>query len=252
MFAREEGRIRTGVVYDPESGTLSLRWESRGGRLYNVRSEADPSGALPIEWPVFDGNEDLPATPPENSVSFVLPADPQRLFVIEEFPAPPVSVFLDDFESGLGGWTIGSDAGPGTAWELGEPSNVGPAAAVSPANCFGTNLSSGYAVDASIWLRSPPIDLSTAGGATLSFSQFFDIEEGFDWGQVAVLDAADESEIALLGARVDGASSDWEVARHRFPASALGREVVIEFRLSTDDVENLAGWYIDDVEVTVP
>ncbi|NIP94133.1 MAG: hypothetical protein GWO24_12035, partial [Akkermansiaceae bacterium] len=52
------------------------------------------------------------------------------------------------------------------------PTGVGPNAAPSPDNCFATNIALDYAVDANIWLRSPPIDLTTAGGATLSYYQF--------------------------------------------------------------------------------
>ena len=36
------------------------------------------------------------------------------------------------------------------------------------------------------------------------------------------------------------------------PAEALGRNIKIEFRFVSDDIENFAGWYIDDIVVTVP
>ena len=55
-----------------------------------------------------------------------LPADSDRFFVIEEFNAPPVEVYSDNFEGGQGDWTIGSDGEDGTAWELGSPTVVGP------------------------------------------------------------------------------------------------------------------------------
>ena len=52
-------------------------------------------------------------------------------------------------------------------------------------NSFGTNLNSRYEINANVWLRSPVLDLSTASDATLVYSQFVDIEEGFDsWNSV--------------------------------------------------------------------
>ena len=36
------------------------------------------------------------------------------------------------------------------------------------------------------------------------------------------------------------------------PPEALGKTVKLEFRFHSDEIQNLAGWYIDDVEVTVP
>ena len=51
---------------------------------------------------------------------------------------------------------------------------------------------------------------------------------------------------------VGGSSAGWEEVSLSLPAAALGNTVRIEFRLDSDDVGNAAGWYIDDVEVTVP
>jgi hypothetical protein len=250
--------LRTEFSYHGATGMLTLAWESRDGSLYNVRSEADLSAGDPITWPIFGGNQDLVATPPENSVTFPLPADAARFFVVEEFPAPPVSVFSDDFESGQGTWTTGGDPGsnPFTNWEFGSPFNVGPASANSGANCFGTNLSANYTDEADIWLRSPAIDLTAAVGATLNFSHYVDIEESFDFGEVRLLDADDaNAELAILQMAIDGNNpAGWEPFSKAFPAAALGKNVVIEFRLVSDDFQdsNYAGWYIDDVVVTVP
>ncbi|NIP97749.1 MAG: hypothetical protein GWO24_31675 [Akkermansiaceae bacterium] len=172
--------------------------------------------------------------------------------MIEEFNAPPVTVLSDDFESGQGDWTTGSDEAGGTLWGLGSPTVTGPATAHSPDNCFGTNIDDNYEIDADIWLRSPPIDLTTAGGATLRFFEFKDIEEGFDSGRLAVLDADDDSELAVILEPIDGVTGDWSQVTRRLPPEALGKVVKLEFRFQSDDLQNFAGWYIDDVEVTVP
>jgi len=237
------------------NGGITLSWNSKDGKLYNLRSEADLSAGDPITWPIFDGNEDLVATPPENSVTFPLPADAERFFVVEEFPAPPVSVLSDDFENGVGEWTSGSDGRVGTDWQLGAPSLVGPVAANGGVNCFGTNLSSDYGFDANVWLRSPAIDLTNAAGATLCYSQYTDIEspnpDVFDFGSVSVIDAISNVVLAVIETDITG-FTDWEKVTRSIPAAALGNSIKIEFRLRSDGDFDFPGWYIDDVGVTVP
>ena len=246
--------ILTDVSSDSGAGTISFSWESKAGKLYNLRSEADPAliaAVEPLDWPISDGNFDIAATPPENTLTIPIPADLTRLFVIEGFPAPPVSIFSDDFEGGQGGWTTGTEGAVGTMWELGLP-GFGPEAANSPTSCFGTNLTALYAEDADVWLRSPPIDLTNTGGATLNYFEWRDIETAFDSGRVVVLDATDNSEIAEIENPIDGFSNGWENVSQQIPPAALGREIKIEFRFQSDDIANFPGWYIDDVLVTIP
>ena len=254
------------VTLDAETGNLSLSWDSQDGKLYNLRSETDPSSTTSIDWPIFDDGlpdpelrfQNIGATPPTNTLTIPLPPETIRLFVVEEFPAPPVTVFTDNFENGQGDWTTGGDDGsnPFTNWEFGSPTVVGPASANSGANCFGTNLSADYANLSDLWLRSPPIDLTAAAGATLNFSHYVDIEEGFDFGEVRLLDAdAALAELTVLEMTIDGNNpTGWEPFSKALPAAALGKNVVLEFRFDSDDISEptQAGWYIDDVVVTTP
>lgn len=242
----------TDIRYAADRNELDISWESKSGKLYNLRSVADPSTGPPLDWPVFSGNENLDATPPENTLSFPLPADPQRFFVVEEFNAPPVVLFSDDFEGGQGDWTTGVDGAAGTEWELGAPSGSGPAAANSGANAFGTNIGGDYESDANVWLRSPALDLTTAGAATLRYFQSRDIESMFDSGTVSILDAADDSLLVELAGGIDGTNLDWQEVSHVLPPAALGKTIKIEFRFESDDFGNFSGWYIDDVVVTIP
>jgi hypothetical protein len=257
-------RAPINVSHDPDSDTLRISWESKGGQLYNLRSEADPSMGEPIDWPIFEGNQDLVATPPINTVAFPLPITLNRFFVVEEFLAPPVTIFLESFDGGPTlptGWTSGTNTPPDTGttqWELGNPAGgalTGPTAAKSRPNCIGTNISADYGLSTDIWLRSPgTIDLTAATGATLHFQQFRDIEAAFDRGSVRVLLASDETQqlgVDLINP-TDGTIFDWKEISVELPPEALGEIIRLEFRFESDEVESFAGWYIDDVVVTVP
>ena len=159
-------------------------------------------------------------------------------------------LFSEDFDDVTGpsfptGWTIGannpSDAG-NTTWELGSPSSVGPSAANSPMNCIATNIDGDYGINTDIWVRTPSIDLTGDTEATLSFKEFKDIEASgadLDFGTIRILAANDLSELAVLEAEVDGASSGWESYGIELPPAAFSEAIVIEFRLRTDASDQL-------------
>ena len=237
---------------------LVFTWDSRSGKLYNLLSETDPS-TEPKTWPVWNNHSDMVATPDENMLTIPRPADEERYFVIEEIDAPPTTLYLEDFELGDAGWTTGGDPGddPGTAWALGTPSNVGPGGAASGDFCFGTNISEAYTDNALIWLRSSVIDLSGMGltEAFLSYAEAKDIEFGWDRGSIAVLDAADDTEIAVLVTDIDDTDLEWKVAPRipvALPPEALTAPFKLEFRFESDieTIDPQAGWYIDDVRIT--
>ena len=242
------------VTHLSSSNELEIGWDSRAGLLYNLRSKVDPSAGLPGSWPLFGEFENIAATPPRNTVTFPLPPGKKRFFVVEEFLPPPVTVYRDDFESAVSNWETGSEEDDGTLWELGAPNHIfGPLAAHGGVNCWGTNLTADYASNAVVFLKSPPIDLTSAGAqATLKFFQFVEIENPTDKGLVRVLDAADGSVLGLLQDDINGLGVDWQETSLLFPPAALGKVVRLEFRFQSDAVGEFAGWYVDDLEVTVP
>lgn len=231
---------------------LAFSWDSQPGMLYNLRSSTDLSSD-PATWEVVavEGSPDIASTPPRNMLSITRPGDPVRFYQVEEFPLPPVTIFSDDLESGQGAWTLGVDGSPGTEWELGTPS-AGAPGANSGVNCFGTNLDGAYEIDANVWLRSPAIDLTGASAATLNYAEFKDIEQMFDSGTINIVDASDDSFIVEVESAIEGLSTEWETVSFELPAEALDKNIKIEFRLTSDDFTNLAGWYIDDISVTTP
>lgn len=239
----------TGFLSAPESanfevstaGTdLVFTWDSKPGEFYNILGDDDMVPNDPAQWAPFRTN--IPATPPTNTLVVPYPVDPQMFFALENLGVPPI--FEDDFETDQG-WTMGSDGLPGTNWERGAPSLVGPPAANSGLNCYGTNLASEYTLNANVWLRSPAIDLRPPSivGATLKCKQFRDNEQGFDYGFIRVVDATTNVPLgADIASLIDGVSVDWESFSARLPSEALGKLIKIEFRLESDDQINQAGW----------
>ncbi|MGC8742650.1 MAG: LamG-like jellyroll fold domain-containing protein [Verrucomicrobiia bacterium] len=160
---------------------------------------------------------------------------------------PPGALFMEDFESGAQGWTHG---GAGDNWEVGTPLN-GPMAAHSGTNVYATGLNSNIQPFSDCYLRSPIIDLTSVTSATLSFYEWRNIDTSIWYHSVAVnvLDPATMSVIAELYSNA-GATSGWEKQTIKLPDTAVGREIMLEFRLRCDDFNLLEGWYIDDVVIT--
>ena len=235
------------------SDELEFKWESADGKLYNLRSEIDPSAAEPIDWPIFGGHSDLAATPPENTLTIPMPADLTRLFVVEGFPAPPVILFADDLESGAQGWsTVVNDATGNTRWELGSPSgSTGPlTGAGDSATAWSTNLGD-YGPDSDISLRSPAFDLSGVASAELTFKAFRDTDGFGDSAVVRFLRAADFLQLGAETA-IDMTVFDIDYTSLSIPVvpEAMGENVIIEWNFVSDDsVDAFSGLSIDDIEV---
>jgi len=247
----------------PDASNLNINWNSRSGKRYNLRSSTDLSTA-PSTWPVVAGA--IVPTPPTNSLSIPRPADPKRFYVVEEVAASMVPFFTENFDSGAAGWTTGYDALDTlhtTAWQLGTPTNVGPLAANSPPNCYGTNIAANYGFSSNIWLRSPAINLTASSSGTLQLKQWMYCENATgdsDFGAIRILSAADNSLLAVLEADVEGGDTAWQSYTKDLPFIAFTQPIKLEFRFHSDDYDApasvppppFAGWYIDDVVILVP
>ena len=241
-------------VSSPDGGVnLEFTWNSFSGQQYAIVSTDDPvANPDPTFWAVWQ--ENIAATPPENVGTYTRPADPRRFFVLVEKEAPPF--FVEDFESGQGGWTTGvNDANGQTTWELGSPlTSTGPLTGADGSdNAFTTNIGD-YADNADIFLRSPVIDLTGAGitSATLTMDHWRDADSFVDLFGVRILRASD---LGLLG-DIDPDSTvvdpDWESFSEILPASAVGEEIVLEFWFTSDaSADAFSGWSIDNVEIDV-
>jgi hypothetical protein len=263
-------------------GTWELTLEGEADTGYEFRSspilDFDPGarvedlaeGAVPVG--TIGGPNDSVLTTDVNgdgTVQMALSGSPAD-FVRAQRPLP-VTLLDEDFDEGAtppalpGGWDTGFDAGDtlmNTAWSLGAPTDVGPTSSNSVANCVGTNLAANYGLSSNIWLRTPPIDLITATGATLTFQYWVDIDPfdiDADKGTVRVLDASALPTVLVLetlGASIIGVEpTEWVGFSADLTTLSLGKSVVLEFVFESDNDDNegaamFSGWYIDDVVVT--
>ncbi|HON07791.1 MAG TPA: immunoglobulin domain-containing protein, partial [Verrucomicrobiota bacterium] len=160
---------------------------------------------------------------------------------------PLGSIYAEDFELEATGWTHGGD---GDNWELGTPLN-GPKAAHSGTNVYATGLNSNIQPFSDCYLRSPIIDLTSVTSATLSFYEWRNIDANISYHHVSVsiLDPATMTVLAEVY-RSAGATSGYEQQIIKLPDTAVGRQIVLEFRLVCDDFNLLEGWYLDDIVIT--
>jgi hypothetical protein len=234
--------------------SLEISWESQVGKLYTLRSAADPSTSSSAEWAVFEGIRDITATPPKNLLILPLPDEASRLFVVEEFVAPPVVYFSDDLESGADGWeTLVNDENGTTEWILGIPAgSTGPLTGANDSlNAFTTNLGN-YAPGANISLRSPRVDLSAATSAQLAFEVFRDADGLADTASIRFLrgDSLDQlgAEVAIDMSTLD---TTYQLLTIPIQQEVLGEaEVIVEWNFQSDDSPDVfSGLTIDNIVI---
>jgi ligand-binding SRPBCC domain-containing protein len=234
------------IVQSPtlDAGGFTFWWNSEVGRTYQIQMTTafDGWSVLARDYPAGGATSDVTSFTDTTASR----ADRGRFYRVVYVPPPPL--LSADFEGGSQGWEAGRyDGGGATSWELGTPM-VGPIAAHSGTNVFGTGLNAEYAEGTDIYLRSPVIDLSAVASATVTFWDYYEIEEGFDFGYLNILD---ENGALLLPQlqTFTGTKTSWAQERIKLPEIAIGRRIILEFQLQSDYTFGLPGWYIDDVTV---
>ena len=231
---------------------FSFDWNSTVGSIYQV----DRLGSLDSIWKVIVGN--YPDGGASGEQTSFTDADllGAAFYRVAETPVPPL--FFDDFEAGAPGWSASDLGESGTEWELGKPTN-GPGEAHSPTRAYGTGLAKDYDDYTDVYLVSPVIDLTGLDNARLEFWSYRDCEPAFegelyDLCQVMILDEDGEwlidDPIWLRG----GVAKQWRLEKAKIPAQALGQKIRLEFNFSSDggqDIGPQAGWFIDDVAITI-
>ncbi len=73
---------------NPTTDEIRISWESASGLSYDLLSETDLTTPT-ATWPVYDGHENIPATPPENSLLLSpIPVESRRFFSVRAQWAP--------------------------------------------------------------------------------------------------------------------------------------------------------------------
>ena len=231
---------------------FSFDWNSTVGSIYQV----DRMGNLDSAWKVIVDNYPDGGASGEQTAFTDADLLGSAFYRVAETPAPPL--FFDDFESGAPGWSTSDLGKSGTEWELGKPTN-GPGEAHSPTRAYGTGLAKNYDDYTDVYLVSPVIDLTGQDNARLEFWSYRDCEpavegELYDWCQVMILDEDGEwlvdDPIWIRG----GEAKQWRLEKAKIPAQALGQKIRLEFNFSTDGGQDngpQAGWFIDDVAITI-
>ncbi len=166
-----------------------------------------------------------------------------------------------NFEDNNGGFTSNDPAG----WQWGIPSN-GPSNAYSGDKLWGTVLANNYPNGANFTLDSPEYYLITSFNPILFFWHWYDIENGYDGGNVKV--SADGgttwSVITPLAGYTGtansanplypeeifcGTSPGWEYEEFDL-SSYAGQNLIFRWHFGSDSSVTYPGWFIDDVGIT--
>jgi hypothetical protein len=237
-----EGLPKLSIVSIRQSGPNQVELlidTSKPGRPHRVDYKTDLAQAQWQEQPdvTFETNGLLRA-------SFAAPLTGSSFYRVVMLE--PTPIFFDDFESGAAGWTHG---GTGDNWELGTPT-TGPGDAFSGTNVFATGLHIETLPNADAFLRSPVIDLTGIEAATLRFMEYLKIDANPDYHRtiVQVLDSASLEVLEILAIKA-GSVPSWGQRSLALGAASLGRSVILEFRIVTDEFFLQDGWYIDDATV---
>lgn len=143
-----------------------------------------------------------------------------------------------DFESHPLGWYMDGD------WQWGEPL-VGPAP-LTGTNLIATNLQGNYTTDIESWLISPPLDLRNTSSASFQVAHWYDIENNYDEGLVAISADGEVWEVVNV---FTGRNQVWEdlvIDLGNYCGSES--QVYVAFIMSPDYSVNYPGWYIDSVD----
>ena len=229
--------------------SFSFSWVSSPGKLYQVHRSNAVNGP-------FDSIAEVTAD--GDLTTFADPAPVANNAFYQVANVPPAPIFEEDFETGAAGWTTQDLGESGTLWELGKPTN-GPGEAHSPTRAYGTGLAKDYGDYTDVYLVSPVIDLTDLDNARVEFWRYRDCEpavegELYDWCQVMILDEDGDwlldDPIWIRG----GEAKQWRLEKAKIPAEALGQKIRLEFNFSTDGGQDngpQAGWFIDDVAITI-
>lgn len=165
----------------------------------------------------------------------------------------PVLAAAETFEQSDGGYAAQNP------WEWGTPPGPAPEGAFSGDRVWATNLDGDYGDNQSATLTLPVVEFPGAGHLWLTMTHWYDIESGFDGGNVQILQGETWTVIEPVGgypmtalsglqgqSGYSGYSLGWTPAVFDL-APFLGQPLRLRFQFGSDAGVTAPGWYIDDV-----
>jgi hypothetical protein len=147
-----------------------------------------------------------------------------------------VTIFQDNMENGIGNWSAQAPWAQTTA------------AAHSLSRSWTDSPSGNYGNNSNVSLWSPTLNFSGRSSITLSFWHRYDLESGYDYGNVWV--TADNGATYTQVASFMGTNPTWNQATINLNSFAERPSVRVVFQLFSDASVTRDGWYLDDVVVT--
>lgn len=152
----------------------------------------------------------------------------------QDFALYPVcTIFSDDVENGLSGWT------PQSPWGITNEMSH------SPAHSWTDSPGGNYGINRNITLTSPTIDLSNYSGVSLNFWHTYATEAGWDYGNVEYNTGSGWNTVQTY----DGNQS-WIEEQLSIPQLNGQSNARIRFRFTSDNYLNYDGWHIDDISIS--
>jgi hypothetical protein len=167
--------------------------------------------------------------------------------------------YFNDFEANDGG-LISSDI-----WDWGAFTS-GPMAGYSGTNGWATSISGDYPIDSNSTLDTPMSYMIGDANAMLEFWHWYNIENGFDGGNVkistdggsswnVIVPLAGYTGLANSSNPLDGEeifcgiTPDWELVQFDL-STYIGQSVMFRLHFGSDGSVQYPGWYIDDVAIS--
>lgn len=181
----------------------------------------------------------------------------------------PTSPYLEDFESGPGGWSA-----PTGVWEHGTPTAATIDSANSGVMCWATDLDAPYSMNNSLNVLEATFDFTgVTADPVLTMSIYHDCEMGLDGvdvqigvtffglvtysplGSVGDPNWYDTTNVAALTAEGwSGPDSGWTTVSHDMPGLVHWPEpIIVRIRFGTDGAGLVGdGFAVDDVSIAEP
>lgn len=167
------------------------------------------------------------------------------------------SPYVEDFESGPGGWSASS------LWELGTPAQAHLNSAHSGTQAWMTNLTGNYPNNANALLTGPTFDFSGLRGdpiMTIAINHRtervwdgcqVEIDRGNGWRDLGTNGTWYNTRyvVALDGPGWSNGSNGWTIVTHKLVGTAGLRHVGIRIRFASDSSQVDEGVAIDDIRV---